>query len=95
MPDWRPIGDHDMLHQRLTCLIGDQSETLTCFIEDQQASSKTHWRPTCLIREPPETDMPDWRPIGDLNMLHRRRTGMSVSNGAYRFKMGLRWGLLV
>ena len=27
MPDRRPIRDLDMLHQRLTCPIGDPSET--------------------------------------------------------------------
>ena len=31
--------------------IGDQSET--------------NWRPTCLIGDPLETDMPDWRSIRD------------------------------
>ena len=32
---------------------------------------ETHWRP---IGDPSETDMPDMRPIEDLNMLHRRLT---------------------
>ena len=35
MPDRRPIGDRhggSKTHRRTTCLIGDQSETSTCFI---------------------------------------------------------------
>ena len=59
MPDWRLIGDLDMLHWRPTCLIGDQHALLeteithrnpTCPLE----TDMTHQRPTCL-----------WRPMGD------------------------------
>ena len=37
-----------MLHRRRTCLIGDPSETSTCFIEDRHAWSDSHTRPACL-----------------------------------------------
>ena len=39
MPDWRPIGDLEMLHWRLICLIRDASET--------DMPGETHWRPPC------------------------------------------------
>ena len=32
---------------------------------DQHDSLETHWRPTCLIGDPTETNMSDQRPIGD------------------------------
>ena len=64
-------------HRRPTCLIGDPLETLIWFIGDQHSWSENHRRPTCLI--------------GDLDMLHQRLTGMSVSNwspiGHARFQM--------
>ena len=94
MPDQRPIRDLNILHQRLTCLIGDPSKFSICYIEDLDMLQR---RPTCLIRDPSEistffirdqhawsethqrtryatskTNMPDWRPIKDLNMLHQR-----------------------
>ena len=75
MPDRRPIGDLDMLiedqyapavtdipHRRLTCLIGDPSETSTCFISDPSETGmpqlETHLKPTCHIGDPSDTEMP-------------------------------------
>ena len=72
-------------NRRLTCLIGDPSETSTCFIGDQHAWSETstcfiwnqiawsetHWKPRHATLE---TNMPDWRPIKDLDMLYLRPT---------------------
>ena len=67
MPDGRPIKDQhaplvtDISQQRLTCLIGDPSETshaslvthmkLTC-------PSETHLKPMCPIGDPLETNKP-------------------------------------
>ena len=45
--------------------IGDPSKTYRRPTRDQHASLETHRRPTCLIRDPSGTNMPDWRPIGD------------------------------
>ena len=56
MPDRRPIRDHDMLHRRPIWKRHAPSETNmlglrpTCLIRDQN---------TCLIKDSPETDMPD------------------------------------
>ena len=36
--------------------------------------SETHQRPTCLIEDPSETDMPDRRPISETDMPHQRPT---------------------
>ena len=88
MPDWRPIGDLNMLHQRLACLIGDLD---MLHWRHQHAYSETHWKPTYLIGEPQETHMPDRRPIGDLNMLHWRPTGMLFSDGSPIGHVGFRW----
>ena len=51
MLDRRPIGDHNLLHQRPTGLIGDLN--------------MLHPKPTCFIKYPLETDMPDRRTTGD------------------------------
>ena len=48
---WRPIGERPF---------GDPSETFQRPIGDQL---KTHQRLTCPIGDPPEINMPDWRPI--------------------------------
>ena len=45
------------------------SETYRRPIGDRHAWSETHWRPTCLIGDQSETDMPDRRPIGDRHSL--------------------------
>ena len=85
MPDRRPIEDLNMLHRRPTCLIGDLDilhrkpicligdplETSTCYIEDWHAWSVTHQKLDMLHWR---TDMPDRRPINDLNILHQRPT---------------------
>ena len=72
------IGDLDMLHRRPTCLIGAhrrprhaKSKTLTCYIGDRHDLLETHQRPQHASLE---TNMPDRRPIKDLDMLHRRPT---------------------
>ena len=59
-------------HRRLTCLIGDPAETYRSVIWDRHAN----WRPTCLIREPSETNIPHCSPtclIRD-QYSHRRPT---------------------
>ena len=63
MSDRRPIRDLDMFHLRQTCLIGDPSETSTCYIGDL---NMLHWTPTCLIGDPSK--------ISSIAMLHRRLT---------------------
>ena len=53
MPDWRHIGDLDMLYQRPILNQHAPSET------NKHALLETHWKQICLIKNPPETDMPD------------------------------------
>ena len=56
MPDWRPIKDRhaplvtDIPHRRLTCLIGDISETSTCrWVSDQVCLSPVVLRSGMLV----------------------------------------------
>ena len=56
MPDRRPIGDLNMLHQRPTCLIRDLDmlhQRPTCIGDLKML----HLRPTCHIGNPLETEM--------------------------------------
>ena len=85
MSDRRPIGDLDMLNQRLACLIEDLD---MLYWRHRHAYSETHWRPTCPIGEPPETDMPDQRPIGMWMSLICLQSSMSVSDGECQLPMG-------
>ena len=68
------IGELSETHRRP---IRDPSETHRRPIGDQHSWSETHWRPSFLIVDPSETDMPDRRHIGDQHAwseTHRRPT---------------------
>ena len=85
-------------YRRPTCLIGDLSESSTCFIRDQHSQLETdipHQRPTFPIGDQLpwwETDMPL------LNMLmypFGLRSGMLLSDGSPIRHVCLWWGMLV
>ena len=109
MPDQRPVGDRhatletDMPHWRPTCHIGDQhASTETDMphwrpMRDQHAYSEIHQRPTCLIGDPSETNMPYLRPT--LRKICIRHVSLRwVSDQACRslmWQVGLQWGMSV
>ena len=75
--------------------IGDLSKTYRRPIGDRHACSETHRRPTCLIGDPSDTDMPDRRPFGDRHArseTHWRPTCLIGDRpwARYVFLMGLR-----
>ena len=72
----RTIRDLSETHRRPTCLIGDPSETSTCFSRDLDMPDwrpigdldMFHQRPTCFIGDPLETNMPNRRTTRDRHM---------------------------